>query len=160
MATPIQYLPPTSKTHIGHNWASGCTAHRHSGGISALLTFMVVLSGRLSVPPQPTKQVLAISTECVYNAHVFVVGHVWKHSRIHLFRKNTMRTGWGDFALKRPRGGQNRLPGRGERQLSEQLNAHSEQPNATMCHQGTKLVAFTLGSDLFHLGVSSQTQCD
>ena len=57
-----------------------------------------------------------------------------------------MRLGWGNFALKRPRGGQNRLPGRCERRFWEQLNAHSEQLNATMCHQGTDLVAFTLGS--------------
>ena len=32
--------------------------------------------------------------------------------------------------------------------LSEQLNAHSEQLNATMRHHGTELVAFTLGSHL------------
>ena len=57
-----------------------------------------------------------------------------------------MRLGWGNFALKRPRGGQNRLPGRCERRFWEQLNAHSEQLNATMCHQCTDLVAFTLGS--------------
>ena len=101
MAPPIQHAPPTS-THIGHNCASGCTTHRHSGGISTLLTFMVVLSGRFSVPPQQTKQALAISTECVYNARVFVVGHVWKHGRIYLFRKNMVRLGWGTMPSNRP----------------------------------------------------------
>ena len=76
------------------------------------------------------------------------VGRGVPPSRIYLFRKNMVRTGWGNFALKRPRGGPDRLHGRGKRQLSEQLNAHSEELNATMRHHGTELVAFTLGSDL------------
>ena len=67
-------------------------------------------------------------------------------SRIYLFRKNTVRLGWGNSARKRPRGGKNRRPGRCERRSWEQLNAHSEQLNATMCRQGTVLVAFTLTS--------------
>ena len=37
-------------------------------------------------------------------------------------------------------------PGRRGRRSWEQLNAHSEQLNATMCRQGTVLVAFTLTS--------------
>ena len=145
MAPPIQHAPPTS-THIGHNCASGCTTHRHSGGISTLLTFMVVLSGRFSVPPQQTKQALAISTECVYNARVFVVGHVWKHGRIYLFRKNMVRLGWGNYAFKQARMGMSTPETDLRRCFSEQLNAHSEQLNATMRHHGTELVAFTLGS--------------
>ena len=67
-------------------------------------------------------------------------------SRIYLFRKNTVRLGWGNSARKRPRGGQNRRPGRRKRRFWEQLNANSEQLNATMCRQGTVLVAFTLTS--------------
>ena len=143
MATPSQHTSPTPKNTRRHNWASGCTAHRHNGSVSTLLTFMVVCHH--SRP----KQTLAISTECAYNARILFVGCVWKHSRIYLFRKNMMRLGWGNFALKRPRSGQNRLPGRRERRFWEQLNAHSEQLNATMCHQGTDLVAFTLGSHQF-----------
>ena len=54
-------------------------------------------------------------------------------------RKNTVRLGW-----ERPRGEENRRPRRRRRRSWEQLNAHSEQLNATMCRQGT--VAFTLTS--------------
>jgi len=137
--------PPAKRTsgiigHLDTQRTDTATTYPH------YITFTVVLSGRFFAPLQPTKQALAISTECMYNARVFVVGHVWKHSRIYLFRKNMVRTGWGNFVLKRPRGGPNRPPGRGKRHLSEQLNAHSEELNATMCHQGTELVAFTVGS--------------
>ena len=58
-----------------------------------------------------------------------------------------VRLGWGNFALKQPSGVRNRRSGRRERHLSEQLNAHSEELNATMRHHGTELVAFTLTSD-------------
>ena len=58
-----------------------------------------------------------------------------------------VRLGWGNFALKQPSGGRNRRSGRRERHLPEQLNAHSEELNATMRHHGTELVAFTLTSD-------------
>jgi hypothetical protein len=33
--------------------------------------------------------------------------------------------------------------------ISEQLNAYSEELNATMCHNDTDLVSFTLGSHPF-----------
>ena len=108
--------PPAKRTYgiIGHldtQRTDTAMAYPH------YIIFTVVLSGRFSVPLHPTKQALAISTECVYNARVFVVGHAWNHSRIYLFRKNMMRLGWGNFALKRPRGGQNRLPRRCERRF-------------------------------------------
>ena len=68
--------------------------------------------------------------------------------RIYLFRKNMVRPGWGNHALKRGR--RHTSPPRTTilERFSEQLNAHSEQLNATMCHHDTILVAFTLGSDL------------
>ena len=73
--------------------------------------------------------------------------------RIYLFRKNMVRPGWGNHALKRGR--RHTSPPRTTilERFSEQLNAHSEQLNATMCRQGTDLVAFTLTSHrlpIFH----------
>lgn len=67
--------------------------------------------------------------------------------RIYLFRKNMVRPGWGNHALKRGR--RHTSPPRTTilERFPEQLNTHSEQLNATMCHHDTILVAFTLGSD-------------
>ena len=85
----------------------------------------------------------------MYNARVFVVGRVWKHSRIYLFRKNMVRLGWGSYAFKQARMGMSTPETDLRRRFSEQLNAHSEQLNATMRHLGTESVAFTLGRHQF-----------
>ena len=74
--------------------------------------------------------------------------------RIYLFRKNMVRPGWGNHALKRGR--RHTSPPRTTilERFPEQLNAHSEQLNAAMCHHDTILVAFTLGSDPLESGLS------
>ncbi len=60
-----------------------------------------------------------------------------------------VRLGWGNYARKR--GWMPTSPSRTTllKRFPEQLNAHSEQLNATMGHHGTELLAFTLGSDHF-----------
>ena len=53
-------------------------------------------------------------------------------SRICLFRKNMVRLGWGSYAFKQARMGMSTPETDLRRRFSEQLNAHSEQLNATM----------------------------
>ena len=62
-----------------------------------------------------------------------------------------VRLGWGNYTLKQAGMGMSTPETGQRRRFSEQLNAHSEQLNETMRHNGTELVAFTLGSDQFFL---------